>query len=146
MRISSSDVEAVKFAVTLRGYAEDEVDAFLDLVAATIGEYELRDVSSRGEIDRLRVALDECREARLAEIAPAGSLTDRSGEVQARIHDMLEGAARTSERVVEEALEAAEHVLDQVRSVMADSSTQAKDQGSDSRIRVDEGSGSALAG
>ena len=117
MRLSSHEVEAVKFAVTIRGYAEDEVDDFLDLVVATIGEYEQRDIEARDEIGRLRSALDECREARIRESRPSGSLTARFGEAEARVRNMVEEATRTSERIVEEALEAGEHILDQIRRV-----------------------------
>jgi len=40
MRITSNEVQAVKFSVALRGYAADEVDAFLEIVVKTISEYE----------------------------------------------------------------------------------------------------------
>ncbi len=118
MRISSYEVEEVKFPVTIRGYAEDEVDAFLDRVAAAVKEYEQRDAEARGEIGRLRSALDECREARIRESGAPGSSTALHEEVEARLRGLLDSAARTSERMVEEALEAGEHILHQIRTAM----------------------------
>ena len=120
MRITSNEVQAVKFSVALRGYAADEVDAFLEIVVKTISEYEgLHDRLQR-EVGRLRAALDECRENRIAE----GSAKDRTvvtvqaDEAVARVRDMIDEAARTSEQMVENVLEAGEHLLDQFRAAM----------------------------
>ena len=141
MRISSHEVEAVKFAVTIRGYAEDEVDAFLDMVFATIGEYEERDAKARDQLDRLRSALDECREARIRESGTPGSPTARDGEVEARLHTMLEEAVRTSDRIVEEALEAGEHILDQIRTAMTTSSPGVEGDEPDNPAEADHDAG-----
>lgn len=119
MHITSSDVEAVKFPVTIRGYAEDEVDNFLDLVIETMGDHEKREADAKVEIDRLRAALDECMAARLEEAETSRSLREQVSEVRARMQDVVEEATRTSERVVEEALKAGEYILEQVRSAMA---------------------------
>ena len=127
MRISLHEVEAVKFRVTFRGYAEDEVDTFLDLVVETIGEYERSSFDARTEIDRLRSALDECREARIRESGSSGSLMARFGKAEDRLSSMMEEATRTSERIVEEALEAGEHILDQLRTVLTASRPPAED-------------------
>ena len=143
VRISSSDVEAAKFPVTVRGYAEDEVDAFLDMVTETIGEYEQRDARAHEEIERLRSALDECRDARIGERATSESLKDRYGEIETRIHDLLEEATRTSERVVEEALEAGEHILDQIRTVMTASSASAEGEDAEIPAAATQDAGSA---
>lgn len=117
MRLTAHEVDAVKFSVTIRGYAEDEVDAFLDLVAATLGEYENSDTAASDEIDRLRSALEDCRAAHLRE-SRSGAIPGASlGEVEARTRTMVEEAARASERMVEEALEAGEHILDRISQV-----------------------------
>ncbi len=116
MRIGSADVEAVKFSVTIRGYAEDEVDAFLDLVVDTITELERRDATSRKEINRLQKALDDCRTGRLADLT--SSSRDMSRTAEDRVQAMLDNAAQTSEQIVEEALEACEYVLDRLRTAV----------------------------
>ena len=138
MRLSSHEVEGVKFAVTLRGYAEDEVDALLDLVVATIGEYEDRDAKARSEIERLRSDIDECRKARLLEIRGPSSDRDAHVDVENRVAGMLEEAVRTSERVVEEALEAGEHILDQIRTALEPSLPGAERGRPDQHAEVDQ--------
>lgn len=119
MRITSSDVEAVKFRVAIRGYAEDEVDNFLDLVIDTMGDYEKREAEAQAEIERLRAALDECVATRLDEAETSRSLKKQVADVRARMQEVVEEASRTSERVVEEALRAGEHLLEQVRSAIS---------------------------
>lgn len=131
MLVRSYEVEEVKFPVALRGYAEDEVDAFLDRVVETIKEYERSDAERRSEIKRLQAALDECREARIQEGGAADAAQALSEETETRLQDMVKEAARASERMVkraafasermvEEALEACEHILHQIRSPQSD--------------------------
>ena len=91
MRITSNEVQAVKFSVALRGYAADEVDAFLEIVVKTIAEYEGIHDRLQREVKRLREALDECRETRFAE-GPAKArtvVTVQADEAVARVrgHD-----------------------------------------------------------
>lgn len=119
MRIRSYEVEEVKFPVTIRGYAEDEVDAFLDRVVETIREYERRDAEGRSEVERLRAALDACREAQIEESSAPGA---RCEEAEARLRSLLEEAARASERMVEEALEAGEHLIARIRAAAENAS------------------------
>ena len=119
MRLTSSEVQEVKFSVALRGYAVDEVDAFLDVVADTISEYEGVRARSQDEIRRLRSALDECREARIAAGVATGSVvTVEADEAVERVRSVIDEAARTSEQMVENVLEAGEHLLDQFRAAM----------------------------
>ena len=131
MLVRSYEVEEVKFSVALRGYAEDEVDAFLDRVVETIKEYERSDAERRSEIKRLQAALDECREARIREGGAADDAQALSEETETRLHGMVKEAARASERMVkraafasermvEEALEACEHILHQIRDPQSD--------------------------
>lgn len=61
MNLSPQDVEQVKFRVALRGYAEDEVDIFLDQVADTISDLNRRLDEAQGEIRELREAEDRRR-------------------------------------------------------------------------------------
>ena len=111
MRVSSSDVKAVRFPVTLRGYAEDEVDALLTLVINTLVDYEQRDAAARAEIDRLRSALDSCRETLATDSRHA--LADLYREAETRISVMLDEAVGSAERIVREALAANRGILDQ---------------------------------
>ena len=131
MLVRSYEAEEVKFSVALRGYAEDEVDAFLDRVVETIKEYERSDAERRSEIKRLQAALDECREARIREGGAADDAQSLSDETETRLHGMVKEAARASERMVkraafasermvEEALEACEHILHQIRGPQSD--------------------------
>jgi len=138
MRITSSDVEAVKFPVTIRGYAEDEVDNFLDLVIDTMGDYEKREAESRAEVDRLRTALDECMAARLEEAETSRSLGEQVADVRSRMQSMMEEATQTSERVVGEALKAGEFILEQVRSAMSAAMDQPRQRTSESSTPDDE--------
>lgn len=117
MRVSSSDVRAVQFAVALRGYAEDEVDALLALVIETLLEYEQRDAEAREELKRLRSALDGCREALVTENLDTLSALHR--ETEARVRDMLEEAGRMTERIIGEALEAGGKILRHVGTATA---------------------------
>ena len=89
MLVRSYEVEEVKFPVALRGYAEDEVDAFLDRVVETIKEYERSDAERRSEIKRLQAALDECREARIREGGAADAAQALSEETETRLQDMV---------------------------------------------------------
>lgn len=127
MRLTAHEVDAVKFSVTIRGYAEDEVDAFLDLVAATLGEYESNEAGTSDEVDRLQSALEECRAARMRDSRPGGAPGAGLAEAEARTKAMVEEAARASERMVEEALEAGEHILDQIRRELTTAARPAAD-------------------
>ena len=146
MRITSGDVEAVKFPVTIRGYAEDEVDNFLDLVIETMGDYEKREAEAQAEIDRLRAALDECTAARLEEAETSRSLKEQVSDVRARMQEVVEEATRTSERVVAEALKAGEHILEQVRSAMSPGLDQPRHEPSDPPTTEDESTEATSSG
>lgn len=138
MRITSSDVEAVKFPVTIRGYAEDEVDNFLDLVIDTMSDYEKRDSEARAEIDRLREALDACVAARLEEAETSRSFKEQLAEMRTRIQEVVEEATRSSERVVDEALKAGEHIVEQVRSAISVALDEPRRRSSDASTADDE--------
>lgn len=127
MRVSSSDIKAVRFPVTLRGYAEDEVDALLALVIETLLEYEQKDAAARAEIDRLRSALDGCREALVTE--NQGALRDLYRETESRMREMLDEAVNRAERIVGDALAAGQEIL---RDSPARVSGEVPDPGGDS--------------
>lgn len=90
MRLTASDVQAARFPVALRGYAEDEVDALLALVIETLREHENRDAAARAEIERLRSALDRCREALVDENLHA--LRNLYRETEDRMESILQEA------------------------------------------------------
>ena len=78
MNLSPQDVEQVKFRVALRGYAEDEVDIFLDQVADTISDLNRKLDEAQREVRYLREAETERRrrEMEMSESpAPAAPLT-----------------------------------------------------------------------
>lgn len=54
MNLKPEDVEQVKFRVALRGYAEDEVDIFLDQVTDTIRDLNRQLAVARQEAQELR--------------------------------------------------------------------------------------------
>ena len=113
VHVTSSDVQAARFPVTLRGYAEDEVDALLALVIETLRNHEQNEDSSRAEIERLRSALDGCREALVTE--GRGALRDLYRETESRMREMLDEAVNRSRRIVEEALAAGQTILHEPR-------------------------------
>lgn len=121
MRVTSSDVQAVRFPVTLRGYAEDEVDTLLALVIDTLLDYEQKDAAARAEIDRLRSALDGCREALVTENQRA--LRDLYRETEGRMREMLDEAVDRAGRIVGEALAAGQVIVDESRTTAPDTAT-----------------------
>ncbi|MDE0643017.1 MAG: DivIVA domain-containing protein [bacterium] len=118
MRISAEEVREVKFSVALRGYAADEVDAFLEVVTDTISEYEANRREHQEEIKWLRSTLDEYRPGGSEETDSGSEPKVQADEVVAQVRAMIEEAARVSEQMVEQVLEAGEHLLDQFRKVM----------------------------
>ena len=126
MRLSSSDVQAVRFPVTLRGYAEDEVDALLALVIETLLEYEQKDAEARAEIDRLRSALDGCREALVTENQSA--LRDLYRATENRMREMLDEAVSKAGRIVGEALSAGQVIIGESRMAARGSDSDAAEE------------------
>lgn len=98
MPLSPIDVEQKTFRVALRGYAEDEVDQFLDELVVTLREYErqLRDANERV------AALEDQLEA--------------NRETEDRIKKTLVIAQRTSDEVVQEARREAQQILADARN------------------------------
>ncbi len=98
MVLSPIDIEQKTFRVALRGYAEEEVDQFLDEIVIAIREYErqLRDANERVAV------LEEQLEA--------------NRETEERIKKTLIIAQRTADQVVEEARGEAHQLLVEARS------------------------------
>ena len=98
MVLSPIDIEQKTFRVALRGYAEEEVDQFLDEIVIAIREYErqLRDANERVAV------LEEQLEA--------------NRDTEERIKKTLVIAQRTADQVVEEARGEAQQLLVEARS------------------------------
>ena len=98
MVLSPIDIEQKTFRVALRGYAEEEVDQFLDEIVIAIREYErqLRDANERVAV------LEEQLEA--------------NRETEDRIKKTLVIAQRTADQVVEEARGEAQQLLVEART------------------------------
>jgi cell division initiation protein len=98
MVLSPIDIEQKTFRVALRGYAEEEVDQFLDEIVIAIREYErqLRDANERVAV------LEEQLEA--------------NRETEDRIKKTLVIAQRTADQVVEEARGEAQLLLVEART------------------------------
>lgn len=80
MRIKAEQVEAVEFKSSVRGYDRDQVDAFLDEVAAGVRSYE-------DEVDRLKAQVDRLR----IELAGATARAEhRSAEQEANINRAID--------------------------------------------------------
>jgi cell division initiation protein len=97
MVLSPIDIEQKTFRVALRGYAEEEVDQFLDEIVIAIREYErqLRDANERVAV------LEEQLEA--------------NRETEERIKKTLVIAQRTADQVVQEARVEAQQLLSEAR-------------------------------
>jgi cell division initiation protein len=98
MVLSPIDIEQKTFRVALRGYAEEEVDQFLDEIVIAIREYErqLRDANERVAV------LEEQLEA--------------NRETEDRIKKTLVIAQRTADEVVHEARGEAQQLLVEARA------------------------------
>ena len=98
MVLSPIDIEQKTFRVALRGYAEEEVDQFLDEIVVAIREYErqLRDANERVAV------LEEQLEA--------------NRETEERIKKTLLIAQRTADQVVAEARGEAQELLVEART------------------------------
>ena len=98
MVLSPIDIEQKTFRVALRGYAEEEVDQFLDEIVIAIREYErqLRDANERVAV------LEEQLEA--------------NRETEDRIKQTLVIAQRTADQVVQEARGEAQQLLTEART------------------------------
>lgn len=76
MNLSPQDVEQVKFRVALRGYAEDEVDIFLDQVTDTISDLNRKLAEAQREVRELREAEAKSQRREMEDSpAPAAPLT-----------------------------------------------------------------------
>ena len=97
MALSAIEIEQKTFRVALRGYAEEEVDAFLDEIISTVRSFEQQLQESRG---------------RMADLESRVTDTHDSEE---RITRTLVLAQKTADEVVREARFEAQQILSQAR-------------------------------
>jgi cell division initiation protein len=97
MALSAIDIEQKTFRVALRGYAEEEVDAFLDEVISTVRSFEDQIKESRDRIAQLESRVSENR------------------DTEDRITKTLVIAQKTADEVVREARYEAQQILSQAR-------------------------------
>jgi DivIVA domain-containing protein len=109
MSLTPEDVEKQVFKERFRGYDQDEVDRFLDRVAASVGEF-IR------ERDLLRDRVREL-ERQAAESSESGELLQRTLVAAQRTADeTIDEARATAEQTVEDARHQAEEILAQARN------------------------------
>ena len=102
MALSPFDVEHKTFRTALRGYAEEEVDAFLDDVVSSLREYE----------QNLKEATEQ--------VAVLESEMVASREAEAAIRRTFIAAQRTADQMIEEARVEAKRLVAEARSEAAD--------------------------
>jgi DivIVA domain-containing protein len=131
MSLTPHDIEHVSFKRELRGYAEDEVDVFLDRVHARLSEL-LR------EREELRERIVEV-ERHAAESAEAEVLLKRTLiAAQRTADDTVEEARRTAEAAVAEAREIAEHTVGDARAEAEHTLTEANQEALRTRTSASE--------
>jgi DivIVA domain-containing protein len=151
MPLTPADVHNVAFkkpSIGKRGYDEDEVDAFLDVVEAELGRLieENNDLTSRlasyeaGSTPPARPApVAEVAPAPAPAAAPAAAASTADGHVQAA--RLLGLAQETADRLTAEAKAESDRVLADAKSqsdaLITDASTRAEAAERDSRIRAD---------
>ncbi len=97
MALSATDIEQKTFRVALRGYAEEEVDAFLDEVISTVRSLEQQLQESHSRVANLE------------------SRTTDSRDTEDRLTRTLILAQKTADEVVREARFEAQQILSQAR-------------------------------
>ena len=98
MALNPLDIQQKTFRVAIRGYAEDEVDDFLDEVVMAIREYEQKLADTNDEVEGLRARLEENR------------------EVEDALRKTFVAAQRTADQIAEEARRDSERLLSDARA------------------------------
>ncbi len=111
------DIQQKTFRAALRGYAEDEVDEFLDDVVVSMREYEQRLTETDDRIRDLQSQLSEGREAEDA------------------LRRTLVAAQRTADQIIDEAHREAEKILSDAR---ADAARMSVESGRETNQMLDD--------
>ena len=96
MPLTPADVHNVAFSkppIGKRGYNEDEVDQFLDLVEDALGELQDENADLRVKVEQLEQELEDARSGEAPAVAPVA--TDSAAEVdEDRIRESIEAEVR----------------------------------------------------
>lgn len=103
MLITPNDIQQKTFRVALRGYAEDEVDEFLDEIVAAIAEYENRLDQADAKVRDLEAEVAESRKTEDA-MRRTFALAQRTAD------EITEEARREAEKLVSDARAEATHL------------------------------------
>jgi cell division initiation protein len=143
MPLTPIDVQQKTFRVALRGYAEDEVDEFLDEVVLSVREYEQRLEEMSFQVGTLESQLSENRQTEdamrrtllLAE-KTAGEITEEAQREAERIVSdaRAEATSLTSEQSEER--DALIQELGRLRQIVADVQDRLRDLASDTDRRL----------
>ena len=117
MALNPLDIQQKTFRTALKGYAEDEVDDFLDEVVMTVREYEELLAEARDETEAVRAQLSDNR------------------DTEASLSKALIAAQRAADQITEEAQRDAERLLSDAR---ADASRLSVEHGREKNDLVDE--------
>jgi cell division initiation protein len=104
MRMTPIDVQQQQFGKTLRGYDRREVQRFLDLVAAQLGELNKENIELKSDVRRLEHELAEHRDRE-------ETLREAMLTAQRAIDEIREQAKKEAQLVVTEAEVRAEKIL-----------------------------------
>ena len=120
MPLSPIDVQQQTFKVALRGYAEDEVDEFLDEVVISLRDYEqrLRDAEERiavleEQLSANRETEDAMRRTFLAAQRTADAIVE---DAKVEADRLVTGAHSESDRVLSKAQSESDRLLSEARS------------------------------
>ena len=118
MPLTPADVHNVAFSkppIGKRGYNEDEVDQFLDLVEDALGELQDENADLRVKVEQLEQELEDASSGVAPAFAPVA--TDSAAEVdEDRIRESIEAEVRADyERRLDEAARLREEAEDRVR-------------------------------
>ncbi len=144
MALNPLDIQQKTFRVALKGYAEDEVDEFLDEIVMTIREYEQFLAEARDESEALQTRIDENRDveaslskALLAAQRAADQITEEARRDSERV--MSDARAEASRLSVEDGREKNQLIdeLDRLREIVGDVKARLADIASDVNVRID---------
>lgn len=113
--LTSADIEKQEFARSLRGYNEDEVDDFLDLVAQKLWSLEQDNRALREQVETLSARLEQYKgledtlnSAVLVAQQAAGELT---GSARQTVGEIMQSASQAAENLTKNARETAAATL-----------------------------------
>ncbi len=113
MRITPLDLRKQEFKKAFRGYDTEEVDAFLEIVAAEFEQITKEDASLKERVESLETALAEYRNLEK-------TLQDTLLAAQRTTEEARANAQREAELIVRDAQIRAEKIVDQARAQVSE--------------------------